>query len=1269
MMTRGDHANRNGAGPVRFPQAGAAPGSVPQRSPPSATGGPFVSPCGVRGRARRATGRKPSKIKELPCINIMQWNAEGIGNKKDELEVFLHNNSINICCIQETHLEDGKPFKIRGYQVFLCGRKGRKKGGVMTLVRNNISATEVEKSTGEAEYIQVQVSIQDRMMNIVNYYCPNDKKLSLDMIQVPDSGFLIAGDFNSWSQSWGYNTMDNRGEEVEAWQDEHHLILVNNPTDTPTFYSRRWHTTSTPDLAFCTEDMHRKISRQVGEQLGGSDHRPVILTIRGIETPENAHQPRWNYKKAQWGLFSIRTNELTKDIAIEGRNINNVVKDFNNSIAQAAKECIPNGARKEYTPYWTSELQKAHDALSQAREEAEENPCQENNIKLQERKAKFLRTKLESKRKSWRKKTANLHMEKDSRKLWNLTKALNDEGTKGQKITLEEDGRTLTGKTAANIFARAYAAESNTKIPLNLQKEIRQEEKERSESKAEVPEAMENSITMAELTDAIKKLKRKKSPGPDNITNEMLQHLGNLALQKLLTVFSHSWKQGQVPQCWKEATMIPILKRGKNKTKAQSYRPISLTSCVCKTLQRMINQRLQLYLETESIIVPEQAGFRQYKSTEDQTTHLSQVIEDAFQAQKVVLTVFIDLQKAFDKVWKDGLLVKLLRCGIRGNMYQWTKSYLHNRRARVSVDGRCGRKVLLRQGVPQGGVLSPSLFILFINDIVAELPRGVHAALYADDLVLWCNEEYATTATYRMQMALERIAAWAENWCMTINREKSTATLFSLSTKAKPGKLTLGNTTLKYEDQQTYLGVTFDKRLTWKQHITQAEGKARRKLNIMRKLAGTTWGATDKILKSVYQGTVRPHLEYGSTSWMTTAKTHLQTLDKVQNQALRIISGAMKTTPIEKMEKQTGIPPLSKRREQKAMLQGNKFKCLQNHPMNERLQARSSGRLKRSSFAVESRALDRKHQAALPNQVTPISFSLDCPPWEEKQEAVTVRTTVPQVTNKGEQSDQVLKTLTLAMLEEIYPEDSWIRVYTDGSATDAVKNGGAGVFIQHPSGELQEEALPTGLHCTNYKAEVEALIQAAHTIASRADPNTQVVFLQAYNNNRQPSLKKALNSIISLCTVLQWIPSHCGIMGNEKADALAKKGAKEEQENNTVSLTELNTITKALFKTPAEKDSIHLLTRPEQVTIFRLRTGHNRLNKHLHSKLKAVPSPMCPCGEAEQDASHILQDCRNLQQMRKKLWPEPTPLEDKLYGTADSLQRTTTFLTWTGLPV
>ena len=137
---------RFGARPVRTHQAGAAPGSKPRRSLTNATGGTLVSSCGVRGQTRTATDHrkiKPKK-KEQPLINIVQWNAEGVSNKKDELQHFLHENNVNICCNEETHLKEDKPFKIRGYQVFRSDRKERKKGGVMTLVRNNINALETK---------------------------------------------------------------------------------------------------------------------------------------------------------------------------------------------------------------------------------------------------------------------------------------------------------------------------------------------------------------------------------------------------------------------------------------------------------------------------------------------------------------------------------------------------------------------------------------------------------------------------------------------------------------------------------------------------------------------------------------------------------------------------------------------------------------------------------------------------------------------------------------------------------------------------------------------------------------------------------------------------------------------------------------------------------------------------------------------------------------------------------------------------------------------
>ena len=137
----------------------------------------------------------------------------------------------------------------------------------------------------------------NRNFTIMNSYCPNNVNLNIQNINVKSESFIIVGEFNSHSQSLGYNHIDNRGEEIEDWQDENNLTLINRPNDAPTIYSRVWHTTSIPDIALCTEDLHRIIEREVGNQLGGSDHRPVYLTI-AVKTVSAPVLPRWNNKKA-----------------------------------------------------------------------------------------------------------------------------------------------------------------------------------------------------------------------------------------------------------------------------------------------------------------------------------------------------------------------------------------------------------------------------------------------------------------------------------------------------------------------------------------------------------------------------------------------------------------------------------------------------------------------------------------------------------------------------------------------------------------------------------------------------------------------------------------------------------------------------------------------------------------------------------------------------------------------------------------------------------
>jgi len=176
--------------------------------------------------------------------------------------------------------------------------------------------------------------------------------------------------------------------------------------------------------------------------------------------------------------------------------------------------------------------------------------------------------------------------------------------------------------------------------------------------------------------------------------------------------------------------------------------------------------------------------------------------------------------------------------------------------------------------------------------------------------------------------------------------------------------------------------------------------------------------------------------------------------------------------------------------------------------------------------------------------------------------------------------------------------------------------------------------------------------------------------VQALSNNKAPQIARALHQLSDTCRVaIQWIPAHCGIPGNEKADKMAKKGAQSEQPNTSVSYSEKVAIIKTLMRPRQEKDAYHQLSRPEQVVIVRLRSGHNRLNAHMYRKYKLVPSPLCPCGEEEQNTEHILQRCKRHDQERKATWPSEIPLSRKLFGDRGDLMRTTQFISATGVIV
>ncbi|GFR87491.1 RNA-directed DNA polymerase from mobile element jockey [Elysia marginata] len=238
MMFRNMDYSRLGASSVD-PQADEVPGSLPRKSPPQATG-------------RNINERNKS-------LTILHWNAKGISRKKLALANRLKKEDIDVACIQESHLtphpKHGRRFTMKGYQTFKQDRQDGPKVGVITLVKNDVTASEIKANAGDrAEMIRTELHFKDKNITIYNCFCPPGEEHALHAMNISDE-CIVVGDFSCHSPSWGYENQDARGEEVEDWQTNMSLLLLNSPEDPRTFYSRSWMTTSTPDLAFATEDI------------------------------------------------------------------------------------------------------------------------------------------------------------------------------------------------------------------------------------------------------------------------------------------------------------------------------------------------------------------------------------------------------------------------------------------------------------------------------------------------------------------------------------------------------------------------------------------------------------------------------------------------------------------------------------------------------------------------------------------------------------------------------------------------------------------------------------------------------------------------------------------------------------------------------------------------------------------------------------------------------------------------------------------------------
>ena len=375
--------------------------------------------------------------------------------------------------------------------------------------------------------------------------------------------------------------------------------------------------------------------------------------------------------------------------------------------------------------------------------------------------------------------------------------------------------------------------------------------------------------------------------GPSSIPIVILKILKCEVSGPLETIFNTSFLTGIVPEKFKTARVIPIFKKG-SQTSLNNYRPISLLSVFNKLLEKLMYKRIIDFLNKRQLIYSKQFGFRSHYSTECAVLSIIDQVQLAIESHDYSCGIFLDFSKAFDTVNHQILLTKLDYYGIRGVVKDWLTSYLSNRTQFVSLGAVNSKTQTVSCGVPQGSVLGPLLFLIYVNDF-HNCSNLLDFHLFADDANLFFQHSDINMLESLINSELEKVLNWLCANRLSLNIDKSNFVIFRPTQRKLPKQvmISINNQMLTQENSIRYLGVYIDYNISWKTHITNISKKIKRSIGILSKLR---YFLSIKTLLSLYYALVEPFLNYCIIAWGNTYQTTLQPLFILQKKALRIIT-------------------------------------------------------------------------------------------------------------------------------------------------------------------------------------------------------------------------------------------------------------------------------------------------------------------------------------------------------------------------------------------
>ena len=393
-------------------------------------------------------------------------------------------------------------------------------------------------------------------------------------------------------------------------------------------------------------------------------------------------------------------------------------------------------------------------------------------------------------------------------------------------------------------------------------------------------------LTDGQVRDILQTLDISKAIGPDMINPRLLKEAANILCKPLSRLFNMSLNQCKYPSDWKNANVVPVFKTN-NPNNVKNYRPISLISVIGKVMERCVYKHVHNFLVDKNVITSFQSGFTKNDSAVNQLLDITNDFGRALDQGKEIRVVFCDISKAFDRVWHKGLLYKLKKYGIKGNLLRWFENYLLDRQQRVVINGSESPWIGIKAGVPQGSILGPLLFLVFINDIVSDINCNIR--LFADDTTLYLIVDDPLDASRLINNDLEKIHKWSIDWLVTFNPQKTESMLISKKrNKPQHPPLIMNNVILQSVTEHKHLGLILTENGSWDKHIDLVISKSFKRLNVLRNFK---FKLNRTCLEHIYFTFIRPVVEYADIVWDNKTVSLVNKIEAIQIEAARIVTG------------------------------------------------------------------------------------------------------------------------------------------------------------------------------------------------------------------------------------------------------------------------------------------------------------------------------------------------------------------------------------------